>query len=95
MGQNDQINLFRRDPVSFHLTEEIGDVTRMTGVDEDCDISMDQISITVIFVNILPKVGIEVFFKFHPIELLGAFTTPPCSFFLPLNDRGGFCQIKS
>jgi hypothetical protein len=36
---------------------------------------MDQISVAVIFVGILPKIGIEVFFNFHPAELLLTFST--------------------
>jgi len=80
MGQDDKINLFWRYPISFHLMKEIGDVTGMTWIDEDRYFTMDQIGVAVIFVNILPKVGIEVFFKFHPIKLLRAFSTPVCSF---------------
>jgi len=76
VGQNDQINLFWRNSISFHLMKEVRNVTGMTWIDEDRHFSMDQIGVAVVFVNILPKVGIEVFFKFHPSELLLTFTTP-------------------
>jgi hypothetical protein len=56
--------------------EEIGKMTGMTRIDEDCHLSTDQISVAVIFISILPKIGIEVFFKVHPIELLLTFSTP-------------------
>jgi len=56
--------------------KEVRNVTGMTWIDEDRHFSMDQIGVAVVFVNILPKVGIEVFFKFHPSELLLTFTTP-------------------
>jgi hypothetical protein len=69
VGQDDQINLFWRDSVSSHLTKEIGEVTGMTRIDEKGYFSIDQISVAVVFVGILPKVGIEVFFNFHPVEL--------------------------
>jgi hypothetical protein len=76
VGQNDKINLSWRYPIFFHLVEEIGDVTGMTRIDEEGYLSMDQISVAIIFVSILPGVGIEVFFKFHPVELLLAFSIP-------------------
>jgi hypothetical protein len=53
----------------------------MTWIDEDRYFSMDQIGVAVIFVNILPKVSIEVFFKSHPIEFLLTFPTPQCPSF--------------
>jgi hypothetical protein len=67
VGQKDQINLFWKDSVSLHLTEEIGDVTGMARIDENGNLSMNQISVAVIFVGILPKVGTEAFFNFHPV----------------------------
>jgi hypothetical protein len=56
--------------------KEVRNVTGMTWIDEDCHFSMDQIGVAVVFVGILPKIGIEVFFKFHPSELLLTFVTP-------------------
>jgi hypothetical protein len=76
MGQDDKIDLFRRYPISVHLLEEVGNVTGMTRIDKDCDLSVDEISVAVIFICILPKVGIEVFFKLHPNELPVIFSTP-------------------
>jgi hypothetical protein len=81
MGQDDQINFFWRDPVSVHLTKEVGDVAGMAWIDENRYFSTNQISITVVFVGILPKVGKKVFFKFHPSELLLTFATSGNSHF--------------
>jgi hypothetical protein len=56
--------------------KEIGEVTGMSRIDEKGDFSLDQISVAVIFVGILPKIGIKVFFNFHPPELPLTFGTP-------------------
>jgi hypothetical protein len=76
MGQDDKIDFFRGDSISFHLLEEVGNMTGMTRIDENRYLSVDQIGIAVIFICILPKVGIEVFFNLHPIELPPTFSTP-------------------
>jgi hypothetical protein len=70
MGQDDQINLLRRNPISFHLMEEMGDMTGMTRIDENRYLTTDQIGVAIVFVRILPQVGIEVFFDLHPLSFL-------------------------
>jgi hypothetical protein len=54
MGKDDQINLFGRNPISFHLMEEIGNMTGMTWIDENSLLSVDQVSVTVVLILILP-----------------------------------------
>jgi hypothetical protein len=54
MGKDDQINLFGRNPISFHLMEEFGNMTGMTWIDENSLLSVDQVSVTVVLILILP-----------------------------------------
>jgi hypothetical protein len=86
MGDDHKGDLFRRDSVLLHLMEDPAEVTGMTWIDEDGHLPIDHISITIVLIGILPKIGIEVFFKFHKIDLL---------FMLSINDQEGGCQIKS
>jgi hypothetical protein len=65
MGENDEIDFFRRNPIFLHLTKEIGDMTGMTRIDQNRDLAKDQIGVAIVFIGILPKVGIQVFFEFH------------------------------
>jgi hypothetical protein len=70
MGHDDQIDLFWRNPISFHLIKEMGKMSGMTRIDENGLFSLDYIGVAVVFIWILPKIGIKVFFKFHPNERL-------------------------
>ena len=63
----------------------------MARIDENGSLSMNQISIAVIFVGILPEVGIEAFFNFHPVELLRTFSTSVHSFPLIFIKRWKMC----
>jgi hypothetical protein len=45
-------------------------MTGMTRIDEQGLFSFDHIGVAVVFINILPKIGIKVFFKVHLIQLL-------------------------
>jgi hypothetical protein len=65
MGDDDKLYLLRGEPILFHLMKDLLQVARMPRIDEDCLLAMDDISITVVFVGILPKIGIKVFFEFH------------------------------
>jgi hypothetical protein len=56
--------------------KETGNVTGVTRIDENRYLSPYQISVAVIFIGTLPEVGVEISFKFHPIELLLTFSTP-------------------
>jgi hypothetical protein len=50
--------------------KEIVNMTGMTRIDENGLFSLDHIGVAVVFIWILPKIGIKVFFKFHPNERL-------------------------
>ncbi len=65
MGDDDQIDLFWRNPVSFHLVKEIVDVTGMTGIDENSHLSPDHVGVAIVLIRIKPHVGIEVVFNLH------------------------------
>jgi hypothetical protein len=43
-------------------------MTGVTWIDENGFISMDQISVTIVLIRILPQVGIEVFSQLHPLS---------------------------
>src|SRR4030042_783037 len=65
MGRDDYIDLLWRNPVFIHLMKKIGNMTGMTWIDESRYLSMDQISVTIILIWIVPKVSIKVLFQFH------------------------------
>jgi hypothetical protein len=50
--------------------KELGDMTGMTRIDENRYLTTDQIGVAIVFVRILPQVGIEVFFDLHPLSFL-------------------------
>jgi hypothetical protein len=49
--------------------KKIGNMTGMPRIDENRLLAIDDISITIVLIGIPPKVGIEVFLKFHKIDL--------------------------
>jgi hypothetical protein len=65
MGDNDEINLFSRNPVLLRLQEEFAEITGMTWIEKNGLLSMDHISVTIVLIRILPWIGIQVFFKSH------------------------------
>jgi hypothetical protein len=71
--------------------KEIGNMTGMTRIDENRYLSTDQISVAVIFISILPKIGIEVSLKFHEFSLPLIFLNQGKSLF-SLNDRRGIVK---
>jgi hypothetical protein len=70
MGQDDEINLFRRNPIPFHLMKKMGNMTGMTRINEDRHLSVDNVRVTIVLMGILPQIGVEVFPKLHMIDLL-------------------------
>jgi len=86
MGDDDKLYPLRGEPILFHLVKDLLQVAGMPRIDENCPLAIDDISITIVLIGILPRIGIEVFLKFHKIDL---------PFMLSINDQGGSCQIKS
>ena len=70
MGQDDEVDFIQRNPITFHLLKEIGDMLGMTWVDESGYFSTDQKGVAIVLMGIGPEIGIEVFFEFHPSSLL-------------------------
>jgi hypothetical protein len=58
MGDNDEINLFGRNPVLLRLQEEFAEITGMTWIDESGLLSLDHISVAIVLIWILPWIGI-------------------------------------
>jgi hypothetical protein len=65
MGEDDQIDLFRRNPIFFNLMKEIGKMTGMAWIDENRYLTTDQIGIAIVLIGIEPQVGIKILFRFH------------------------------
>jgi hypothetical protein len=65
MGENDEIDFFWRNSIFLHLMKKMGDMTGMTRIDEDRDLSTNQKGVAVVLIGIGPEIGIEVFFEFH------------------------------
>jgi hypothetical protein len=70
VGEDDQVNPFRRNPIPLHLVQEFAEMTGMSWIDQNGHVSMDHISVTIVLIRILPQIGIKIFFKFHPVDLL-------------------------
>jgi hypothetical protein len=69
MGDDNQLYLLRGEPILFHLMKNLLQVAGMPRIDENQLLAIDDISITIVLIGIPPKVGIEVFLKFHKIDL--------------------------
>jgi hypothetical protein len=65
MGDEDKIDLFRIDSIPFHLKEDAPEVAGMAGVDEKGEVFLDHIGITIVFIGILPEIGVEALFELH------------------------------
>ena len=70
MGEDDEVDFIRRNPITFHLLKEIRDMLGMARIDESGYFSTNQKGVAIILMGIGPEIGIEVFFEFHPSSLL-------------------------
>jgi hypothetical protein len=70
MGEDDEVDFIRRNPITFHLLKEIGDMLGMAWIDQSGHLSPDQKGVAIILIGIGPEIGIEVFSEFHPSSLL-------------------------
>ena len=86
MGDDDKLYLLRGEPIFFHLVKDLLQVAGMPWIDKNGHLLMNHIGVAIVLIGILPRIGIEVFLKFHKIDL---------PFMLSINDQGGSCQIKS
>jgi hypothetical protein len=92
VGDENHVNLFRRNPVFFHLVKESLNMTGVAWIDENSFVSLDHIGVAIVFIWILPQVGIKVLVKLHSIDLLLISLKSIVPFFSSLNDRLGSCQ---
>jgi hypothetical protein len=83
MGDDDKLYLARGEPILFHLVKDILQVAGMPWINENRLLAIDDISITIVLIRIPPEIGIDVFLKFHEIDL---------PFRLSINDQEGCCQ---
>jgi len=77
MGDDDKLYLLRREPILFHLVKDLLQVAGMPRIDKNGHLPLNHISVAIVFIGIPPQVSIEVFLKFHKIDL---------SFRLSIND---------
>jgi hypothetical protein len=69
MGDDDKLYLLRGEPILFHLVKDLLQMAGMARINENRLLAIDDISITIVFIGIPPKIGIEVFSEFHKIDL--------------------------
>jgi hypothetical protein len=48
------MNLVQRNPIFFHLVEEIGNMARMSRIDEHGHLSSNQIRVAIVLIRVLP-----------------------------------------
>jgi hypothetical protein len=83
MGDDDKLYLLRGEPILFHLVKDLLQVAGMARIYKNGHLPLNHISVAIVFIGIPPEVGIDVFLKFHKIEL---------PFRLSINDQEGSCQ---
>jgi hypothetical protein len=49
--------------------KEMGDMTGMTRIDENRHLTTDQIGVAIVFIGVLPQIGIETLIELHPLPL--------------------------
>jgi len=69
MGQDDEVDFIRRDPITFHLLKEIRDMLGMAGSIRVVTSPWIKKVLQFCLIGIGPEIGIEIFFQFHPILL--------------------------
>jgi hypothetical protein len=77
VSDNDNVNLLRRDPVLLDLTKKRRNMLKVTGVNQNRDLTADQVAVTVVLAGILPEVDEKIFFQFHGKTLLKFSIFPP------------------
>jgi len=70
--------------------KNVREMTGMAWIDENSLALVDHKGVTIVFILVLPKIGIEALFKFHKINLLSQVVTTT---FFSLNENTVACQI--
>jgi hypothetical protein len=65
MGEDHEVDLFRRESIFLHLVKDSLHMTGMTRINEDRHLSVDQVRVTIVLIGILPEVNVKILFQFH------------------------------
>jgi hypothetical protein len=76
MGEEDDIDFVRGNPIALHLLKKVRNMMGMTRIDQRSHLSPDHIRVAIILIRVLPNISIEVFFDLHLLSL-------PCRLKIP------------
>ena len=81
MGADDEVQVLGSETVFLHGGKKPSKVFEMASIDEDSDISPDDIAITIVLNGIFPRIREEILFYNHRFEISPpSIGKHPCSF---------------